>query len=126
MSDRKIQILIVEDNDINATVLDHFLAAYGHPIHRVVNGQEAVDYVKSNKVDLIMMDLNMPVMTGFEATRIIRADSNLKQPPIIAVTADTTIASVNACTEVGMNGFLPKPLNVKQVASVVEQYLVDQ
>jgi two-component system sensor histidine kinase/response regulator len=118
-----MQILIVEDNDINAAVLTHFLIPYGHPVHRVVNGKQAVDYVLEHTVGLIMMDINMPIMDGHEATKQIRADTSIEQPPIIAVTADVTMASERKCNEVGMNGFLSKPLNAKRLATEVEQYL---
>ena len=121
-----MQILIVEDNDINAAVLTHFLIPYGHPVHRGVNGQQAVDYVLEHPVGLIMMDINMPIMDGHEATKQIRAETSIKQPPIIAVTADVTMASERKCTEVGMNGFLSKPLNAQKLATEVEQYLVKQ
>lgn len=124
MTDKeKVHILIVEDNDVNATVLTHFLMPYNHPIHRVVNGQEAVDHILSNPVQLIMMDINMPIMDGHEATVAIRKLTHIEQPTIIAVTADSTTGSAKACIKSGMNRFLAKPINAKQLSDTVDQYL---
>ena len=119
-----LQILIVEDNDVNATVLTHFLLPYNHQIHRVVNGQKGVEYVNNKKVDVIMMDLNMPIMNGYDACKQIRQNKQIDQPVIIAVSADATPNSVKKCQNIGMDGFLAKPFNVKQLSSIVDQYLL--
>ena len=117
------QILIVEDNDINAAVLNHFLLPYGLIIKRLVNGKQAVDHVREHPVTLIMMDINMPVMNGCEATKNIRALENINQPAIVAVTADATFATEKACKEVGMNDFLAKPYNAQQLTMIVDKIL---
>ena len=117
------QILIVEDNDINAAVLTHFLQPYGLVIKRLVNGKQAVDHVREHPVSLIMMDVNMPIMNGCEATKNIRALTDIQQPVIIAVTADATMATEKSCKDVGMNGFLSKPYNAKQLIGMVDEIL---
>lgn len=116
-------ILIVEDNDINATVLTHFLKPYNGVITRVVNGQQAIDFVRNNAATLILMDINMPVLNGCEATQIIRAMDDIIQPHIIAVTADITITTKNLCESVGMDGFLAKPYNKTQLNDLVAPIL---
>jgi CheY-like chemotaxis protein len=119
-----LQILIVEDNDVNATVLTHFLLPYKHQIDRVVNGLKGVEFVNNKKVDVIMMDLNMPIMSGYAACEKIRQNTHIEQPVIIAVSADTTPTSVEKCQTLGMDGFLAKPYSVKQLSEIVDQYLL--
>lgn len=116
-------ILIVEDNDINATVLIHFLKPFEAIVTRVVNGQQAIDFVKDNTVTLVLMDINMPVLNGCEATKIIRALPNIHQPHIIAVTADITNTTKERCNDVGMNDFLAKPYNKDQLNALIDPVL---
>lgn len=113
-------ILIVEDNDINAAILTHFLTPYGFDIERCLNGQQAVDYIKENPVHIVMMDINMPQMNGCEATQIIRNLTDIEQPHIIAVTADSSITTFERCQQVGMNGFLAKPYNITQLSEILK------
>ena len=116
-------ILIVEDNDINATLLGHFLQPFNVKVERVTNGQQAIDFVKQNGVSLILMDINMPVMDGCEATKIIRSLDNIQQPPIIAVTADATLVMEQRCKAAGMDDFLAKPLYAQLLRDVVKPFL---
>lgn len=112
---KSLKFLIVEDNEINATLLKHFLSGYGDEIHHVVNGKLAVEYVALNPVDVIMMDINMPVMGGIEACKLIRNQKLQNQPVIIAVTANSTDGNKQACIEAGMNNFLSKPFSGAQI-----------
>ena len=105
----KSKVLVVDDNDINAAVMMHFLKHYHCDVHRVHNGEEAYIYTQQNKLDLIFMDINMPVLNGCEASILIRQDSQIVQPKIIAVTADATRQTQQSCREAGMDDFLAKP-----------------
>lgn len=123
VDDNKNKVLIVEDNDINATVLSHFLKPYHCEVTRLHNGREAVEYVKANPIDLVMMDINMPIMNGHEATIAIRHCDLTKQPYIIAVTADATINTRNACIDAGMNDLLAKPYSMEQFKQIISPFL---
>jgi len=120
---KRLEILIVEDNDINATVLSYMFESYQQNIHRVVDGLEAIEYLKRHSIDLILMDINMPVMGGIEATQIIRTQKLNPQPIIIAVTADTSDKTKNMCQQAGMDDFLAKPFNSQQFQLLIEPYL---
>lgn len=115
--------LIVEDNDVNATVLQHFLSHYSETITRVKNGQQALDFIADNPVDFVMMDINMPVMDGLEACKHIRNNAEIKQPVIIAVTADSTKNSEQACMASGMDGFLAKPYSTAQLRETLTPFM---
>jgi len=112
---RKVQlnVLVVDDNSINRMVAKGYLKKNGHQIDFANNGKEAVDSVKNNHYDLILMDLQMPVMDGIAATKAIRdlpqADKN--SIPIVAMTANAMAEDRKNCYEAGMNDFLSKPID---------------
>ena len=84
------------------------------------NGQVALDMVQANDYDLILMDVQMPVMDGYEATRRIRALANGKsRTPILAMTANVMQAEVQQCMDVGMDGFIPKPFKQEQLVEAI-------
>jgi signal transduction histidine kinase/CheY-like chemotaxis protein len=116
---RKKVILVAEDDNLNFVLIQNFLAALDIVLLRAVNGQEAVNICSLNKVDLVLMDIKMPVMDGFTATRIIK-ESDPNQI-IIAQTAyinDREIALANGCTD-----FIAKPFGKNQLNNLVNSYI---
>ena len=99
------------------------LERLGHAAETVANGEEAVDSVRQLPYDLILMDVQMPVMDGLEATRRIREVSDLNQVPIIAITANAFAEDREQCLKAGMNDFLTKPVDPKKLALVISQHL---
>ncbi len=87
------------------------------------NGQEAIDFIETMDYDLILMDIHMPVMGGYEATRTIRAMDKGKSIPIIAMTADVQIEVAQKVKESGMNDYIKKPIDVMEVYKVLAKYL---
>jgi two-component system, sensor histidine kinase and response regulator len=108
---RGYQILLVDDNEINCEVFSEILVQKGAMVTMAVNGEEAVSHVRNNSFDIVLMDMQMPVMNGLEATRIIRNDLNLSALPIIALTANATEEDRRSCMKAGMDGHLTKPVN---------------
>ena len=117
----KGSILIVEDNEDNQQLLSILLADIGADITFAENGQQAVDKAFNNSYDLIFMDLQMPVMGGLEATRILRA-SNYKKP-IVALTANAMKSDYDTCIAAGCDGFLTKPISKEKLFQVIYKYL---
>jgi PAS domain S-box-containing protein len=105
------KILIVEDNDINKLIAEKFLTKWGLDVDHAVNGQEAIEKHLNGKFDLILMDLEMPVMSGYDATTAIRqmSDINKRSVPIIALTASAMIDIQKKIYSLGMNDFILKP-----------------
>ena len=103
------EILLVEDNLVNQLVAKKFLEKLQLNVTVAVNGAEAVAWVRKKTFDAVLMDLQMPVMDGFEATRQIRAMPEGRSLPIIAMTASAMIEERQACHEAGMNHHLPSP-----------------
>lgn len=115
----KLHVLIAEDNPINSDVLCAHLQELGHQCSMVVNGQQAVDFVAQHQPDLVMMDMQMPVMDGIEATRLIRKKGF--DMPIIAVTANAFDHDRIACLAAGMTEFMPKPVTRTALIAMIHR-----
>lgn len=115
-----LKILLVEDNLINSKVAEQILKQWDVEVDVAFNGQIAVDKLKDNGYDLILMDLSMPVMDGYEATTIIRRGDSLI--PIIAMTATTSYQSLEKAMQIGMNEYIIKPFNPGELNSKLSKY----
>ena len=119
------KILIVEDNQINAIVLKRILQKYHFDTFVAEDGKLGVEAVSSYKPDLILMDINMPIMNGIEATKAIRKlDSEFNNIPIFAVTADITEETNKISISAGMNEYIKKPVDVDELLKLILDYLV--
>lgn len=120
----KKKILVVEDNQINAIVLKRILLNYHFEVIIAEDGQKGVEAVKTHIPDLILMDINMPVMNGIDATVAIRnLEGELKNIPIFAVSADITSNTQTTALESGMNEYITKPVEVELMINLLLQYL---
>jgi len=116
-----MQILVAEDNPINQQLALIILNKMGYSPEFVENGKGVLDKLREKKIELILMDIQMPEMDGLEATRIIR-NSNGPQPVIIAMTANAMVGDKEECLAVGMNDYLSKPVNLEQLISMLEKW----
>jgi CheY-like chemotaxis protein len=118
------RVLLVEDNPVNQMVAQAMLGQLRHEVEVARNGQEALDALGRSKYDVILMDCQMPVMDGFEATRAIRAlDGDVNRIPIVAMTANAMKEDRQRCLDAGMNDYLAKPVSVRDLASVIGRAL---
>ncbi len=118
-----LDILLVEDNPVNQKVAIGYLGRMGYKVDAVANGLEAVTAVQKRKFDLIFMDLQMPVMDGFTATREIRRLlPKEKQPVILALTANTMHGDREACIAAGMNEHLAKPVKLEDMQNAIQRF----
>lgn len=125
MKTEKHQILIVEDNKINM-FLAKILMKRILPNATVIeawDGQEAIEQFEANKPDLILMDIQMPIKNGYEATQEIRSLKNGKTIPIIALTAGIMIGEKDKCLEFGMNDYVSKPIQENHLSSIINKWL---
>lgn len=116
------KILVVDDNPVNLKVAKKLLERLGMTVDAVLSGPEAIGC--AHEYNLIFMDLHMPEMTGLEATRQIRENLGSTSPIIIALTADTREETVRECLDIGMVDVLNKPVRTKDLACVLEQFLL--
>lgn len=121
-----IRLLLVEDNAVNQKVATNILAKFGYRVDIANNGQEAVDILMEQAFDLVLMDCQMPVLDGFEATRKIRAyeaKRGLKPVKIIAMTANAMKGDREECLVNGMDDYIAKPVRVDALRAVLQKWL---
>ena len=116
------KILVVEDNKVNQVLIKHMLLTKVSDVTIVNNGEEALELLKNNKYALILMDIQMPVINGYECTTAIRNVLKLNTP-IIAMTAHVLPTEIEKCTQVGMQGFLGKPLEEVALNEILKKYI---
>jgi signal transduction histidine kinase/CheY-like chemotaxis protein len=120
---RQARVLLVEDNPVNQLVAKGMLGKLGCEVLLANHGQEALTMLETQAVDLILMDCNMPVMDGYEATRRIRQRSELNELPIIALTANALSDERERCRAAGMDDYLAKPFRKDELAALLDQWL---
>jgi PAS domain S-box-containing protein len=117
-------ILLAEDNEINQKLALRLLQKAGYSVDLVETGRQALEAVKHKDYRLVLMDVQMPVMDGFEATKAIRSlPDKTGKVPIVAMTAHVMTGDKEMCIQVGMNDYLSKPLNVDEVMTVIRKYV---
>ena len=117
---------MAEDNPVNQKVAQAMLRKMGLRADVAANGQEAVNALQMIPYDLVLMDCQMPVMDGFESTRVIRQEgSGAINPriPIIAMTASTMQGDRDKCIQAGMNDFIAKPVQQRELAGIIDRWL---
>jgi CheY-like chemotaxis protein len=116
-----LNILLAEDNPINQLLAIKMLNTIGYEPAKAENGSEVIDIIKSQRFDLILMDVQMPEMDGLEATKIIR-QTNTHQPVIIAMTANAMQSVEEECVKAGMDDYLSKPVRVDTLKSMIQRW----
>ena len=117
-------VLLVEDNLVNQKVVAAILRKRGFEVVLAGNGKEALDKLDGEAFGLVLMDVQMPVLDGLEATRIIRKDARWRRMPIVAMTAYAMNGDRERCLEAGMNGYISKPVHSAHLLETVEQYIL--
>ncbi len=105
-------ILIVEDNEMNMRLFDDLLRAHGYDTVKSVNGMDVVELAREHSPDLIIMDILLPVLSGIELTRMLKAEIDLKSIPVIALTASIMKGGEEVIFEAGCDAFVTKPVSI--------------
>jgi two-component system cell cycle response regulator DivK len=117
------RILVVEDQADNRQIIRDMLSVLDYELTEAENGAEALAAVAKQRPDLILMDIQLPVMDGYEATRRIKAEAGLKSIPIIAVTSYALSGDEQKARDAGCDDFVPKPYSPRQLLAKIRQYL---
>jgi two-component system, cell cycle response regulator DivK len=117
------RILVVEDQEDNRTILRDLLGMAGYELIEAADGAEGVKLAQQEKPDLILMDIQLPVIDGYEATRRIKGDANLKATPIIAVTSYALSGDEAKARAAGCDGYVTKPFSPRELLAKVREYL---
>jgi CheY-like chemotaxis protein len=117
------RVLLVEDNDLNAYLARYVLEADGFEVEWVVNGQLALEAAAARRPDIILMDLRMPVLDGYEATRRLKADPALRDVPVLAMSAQALPEEKARALAAGCEVHIDKPIDVYRVVEQVRAWL---
>jgi CheY-like chemotaxis protein len=116
-------VLLVEDNDDNLRIYSTILTYAGYHVLEAADGEAGLESARSDQPDLILMDVSIPKIDGWEVTRILKADPATSGIPIIALTAHALASDRDRATEIGFDGYIPKPAEPRLVLAEVERRL---
>ena len=116
-------VLVVEDNDLNMKLFHDLLEAHGYNILQTKDGMEALRMAREHRPDLILMDIQLPEVSGLEVTKWIKEDDELKSIPVVAVTAFAMKGDEEKIREGGCEAYISKPISVANFLETVEKYL---
>jgi len=119
------RILIVEDQEDNRMIMRDVLSSAGYDLIEAVNGEDGVKLAHSERPDLILMDIQLPIIDGYEATRRIKGSAELKSIPIIAVTSYALSGDQAKARAAGCDGYVSKPFSPRELLARVREYLPD-
>ncbi len=119
----KKKVMIVEDNELNMKLFDDLLGAHGYDTIKTRDGTKVLDLARENKPDLIVMDIQLPEVSGLDVTKWLKADAELRSIPVIAVTAFAMKGDEEKIREGGCEDYVSKPISIVDFMKVVEKYL---
>ena len=123
MSDTQKTVLIVEDNELNMKLFEDLLEAHGYKTYQTNDGRKVMDMARENRPDLIVMDIQMPEISGLEVTEMLKKDDELKSIPVVAVTAFAMKGDEEKIRQRGCEDYIAKPISVTEFMNVINKYL---
>jgi two-component system, cell cycle response regulator DivK len=118
-----IKILIAEDNDNNRYLTQFLLEQQGFTVVTAINGNDAIKTARTEKPDLILMDIQMPELDGYETTKLLQADNELKHIPVVGVSSYAMAGDREKAIESGFSGYIEKPINPETFCDEIKAYL---
>ena len=116
-------ILVADDDPDILSIVSMSLETQGYTVYKATNGREAVDLAKQHHPDLVLMDMMMPVVSGYEAVTELKADAATRDITIVGLSAKAMATDMERATDVGIDGYITKPFRIAQVLTVVASYL---
>jgi CheY-like chemotaxis protein len=116
------KVLLVEDNELNRDMLSRRLQRRGYDVSLAVDGQHALEQAAAQRPDVILMDMDLPVLTGWDATKKLRADPTIRNIPVIALTAHALPADRERAMQAGCDAYQSKPIDFAELLSKIEQF----
>lgn len=119
------KVLVVEDNQDNRELVVKVLELTGYHVVEAVDGKEAIEKARAENPDLILMDLFIPKIDGYEVTKRLKGDRDLKHIPIIALTAHAMKGDMEVALAAGCDDYMPKPIDIKELPKQIKRFLKD-
>jgi CheY-like chemotaxis protein len=123
MSQSGKTVLLIEDNEDNRIVYSTILQHFGYQVSEALNGEEGIAKAREEQPDLILMDISIPIIDGWEATQVLKRDPQTRNIPIIALTAHALASDREKAIEVGCDSYLAKPCEPKAVVTEVSKFI---
>jgi two-component system, cell cycle response regulator DivK len=120
------KVLLVEDNEMNRDILARRLSRRGYDVVFAIDGQQGVEMARSEKPDIILMDLSLPVMDGWEATRRVKADEAMRDLPVIGLTAHALVGDREKALAAGCDDYDTKPVEFDRLVEKIERLLAER
>lgn len=117
------KILLVEDNEMNRDMLSRRLQRNGYDVRIAIDGEQGVAMARDERPDLILMDMSLPILDGWAATRVIRADPSISAVPVIALTAHAMAGDLEKCVAAGCDDYDTKPVDLARLLGKIEGLL---
>jgi two-component system cell cycle response regulator DivK len=118
-------ILVADDDPDILSIVSMSLETQGYTVYKATNGREAVDLARQHHPDLVLMDMMMPIVSGYEAVSELKADATTRDITIVGLSAKAMATDMERATDVGIDGYITKPFRIAQVLTVVASYLQD-
>jgi two-component system cell cycle response regulator DivK len=119
------KVLIVEDNELNMKLFNDLLEAHGYTTFQTRDGREALTIARTHRPDLILMDIQLPEVSGLEITKLLKEDEELRGIPVVAVTAFAMKGDEEKIRQGGCEGYIAKPISIASFLKVVEHHLLE-
>lgn len=117
------RILYIEDNDQNFYLVNYILSAQGYSVSRAHDGREGISLAEKERPDLILLDIQLPIMDGYETARELRKNPDVKATPIVALTSYAMAGDREKALAAGCTGYIEKPINPKTFVDQIRQYM---
>ena len=117
------KILCIEDNKTNMLLVSRIVGAEGHDLLQAIDGPSALELLQHEDPDVILLDINIPGISGLDLARMIKADERLATIPLVATTANVLVGDRERCIEAGCDDYLPKPLDIRKLREMLRGYL---
>ena len=119
------RILVVEDNMTNLKLVEVVLRKYGYEVLKALDGEQAIEMAIREKPDLILMDIQLPKLSGYDATKTLKSRKDTESIPVIALTAKAMAGDSEKALAVGCDGYISKPLDTRELPKKVQSFLRD-
>jgi two-component system, cell cycle response regulator DivK len=123
MSDERKKVVCIEDNATNMLLVSRIVEVEGHDLLQAEDGHSAIELLNNCDPDIILLDINIPGISGLDLARMIRKSERLAPVPVIATTANVLVGDKERCIEAGCDDYLPKPLDIRKLREMLRYYL---
>jgi len=118
------KVLLIDDSDFNRKIVEVILSSRGYELLQAKDAKQGLEMAKKHKPDLILMDIQLPGMDGYQATRILKSDETTRDIPVIALTANAMPQHTEKAREAGCDGYITKPFDTRSLPGLIDKFIL--